>query len=64
MEDWVVLSGSDGGDSVELHDGSDVGGSDTESSFAVVQVRGRAADTGDRRGGRAVATFAFAAGVL
>ncbi|EAY92068.1 hypothetical protein OsI_13773 [Oryza sativa Indica Group] len=45
MEDWVVLSGSDGGDSVELHDGSDVGGSDTESSFAVVQVRGRAADT-------------------
>uniref|UniRef100_A0A0E0D7R2 Uncharacterized protein n=1 Tax=Oryza meridionalis TaxID=40149 RepID=A0A0E0D7R2_9ORYZ len=39
------IIGSDGGDSVELHDGSDVGGSDTESSFAVVQVRGRAADT-------------------
>uniref|UniRef100_A0A0E0P252 Uncharacterized protein n=1 Tax=Oryza rufipogon TaxID=4529 RepID=A0A0E0P252_ORYRU len=40
MEDWVVLSDSDG-DSVELHDGSDVGGSDSESGFAV--VRGRAA---------------------
>jgi hypothetical protein len=35
MEDWVVLSDSDG-DSVELHDGSDVGGSDSESGFAVV----------------------------